>query len=288
MKRKNIVVTGATGFIGGELVTFLKKQTNVSLKTFDKKKHSLQNISSLVSLIKGADIVYHLAGVTESGADNIFEVNLQGTVNIARAIRLQKKICDLLFASTLSVYKPPKKNQEVSEAFPISPSTNYGISKYLAEEALKVFSDGTNMRSTILRISNPYGPTMQPFKHSAIATFIALAKKNMPITLHGNGEQTRDFIYIDDVVSGLWKAASHTRKAPILTLNLATGKETTLNHAIKLIEKHSGQLLTKKHIKRTGGPVSFWNINTEKSRDVLGWNPTISIEQGIKKTWEAL
>lgn len=286
MKKIRIVVTGSTGFIGTQLLTNLKEKKHVSIRTFDRKNHSLLNIDSLIPLVTGADIIYHLAGETQSDAKDIFDVNLQGTVNILRATKMASKKCKFIFTSTLSVYKIPKKNQIVSEKSPIAPSNNYGISKYLAEEAIRLFSEKNALQSIILRVSNPYGPTMQPFKHSAIATFIALAKHKKPIVLYGGGEQTRDFIYIDDVISGLWNAANQQTNELTTTLNLASGQETKLSSVVKLIERCSGKKLEKKHAYAEKAELGYWKIDISKTRRLLKWNPSKSIEKGILKTWE--
>lgn len=286
MKRINIVVTGSTGFIGTQLLEFLKKKKHVSVKVFDRAKHSLFKKDSLVPLMRGANVIYHLAGETRSDSKTIFDVNLQGTINLLSAIKMHNNKCKIIFTSTLSVYKIPRKNQIVSESFPISPHNNYGISKYLAEQAIRLFSNEEMLTSVILRISNPYGPSMKSFKHSAIATFIALAKQNKPIHVYGTGEQTRDFIFIDDVISGLWQAANIETKLPTLTLNLASGKETKLSYVMKLIEKCSGEKLRKNFRSAEKNSLGYWKIDPTKARHILKWSPSLSIEQGIKKTWE--
>jgi len=278
-----IAITGSTGFIGQALIWHLQNiKGEHQIRTFDRKKHSLQDKTSLLPLFKNCDLVFHLAAVNNKSDPNLFSTNVLGTINVLEAINeVANPSCKIIFTSSFSVYKLPKKNEIITEQFTTHPSNRYGISKLISEKILELYSQNSNKEIIILRISNPYGPRMTPYKHSVIATFFAETLKNNPLIIHGKGTQTRDFIYIDDVVTALWKSAITSFPSRFSIINICSGAQTSIESLIQILEKCLKKKL-KVAYKTQEKEAGFWKGDNSFARKTLNWKPTIDIQRGIR------
>ncbi|MDO8658379.1 MAG: NAD(P)-dependent oxidoreductase [Candidatus Levybacteria bacterium] len=278
-----IVITGSTGFIGQALIRYLRDiKGDHQIQTLDRNKHSLQDKASLLSLFRNCDLVFHLAAVNNKDDPNLFTTNVLGTINVLEAINeVADPSCKIIFTSSFSVYKLPKKNEIITERFTTHPSNKYGLSKLISEKILELYSQNSNKKIVILRISNPYGPKMTPYKHSVVATFFAKALEDKPLVIHGKGTQTRDFIYIDDVVAALWKSAITSLPSPFSIINVCSGTQTSIESLIRIIEeclKKKLKVVYKTQKKESG----FWKGDNSFARKMLNWKPTIDIQRGIQ------
>ncbi|HUT84327.1 MAG TPA: SDR family oxidoreductase, partial [Thermodesulfobacteriota bacterium] len=191
------VITGSSGFIGSHLIHALKQLKTIEVCQFQQGVHSLFDPDTLKPLLKKSRIVYHLAGANRAAPHELMGVNVIGTLNMLEVMR---QVADadvkLVFLSSFQVYRPTPESVMVDESFPLEPESLYGVSKKMAEELISFYG----LPSIIFRPSNIYGPGCRPYYNSVISTFCDLMVKGKPLTLNGTGEQSRDFIYVSDVV----------------------------------------------------------------------------------------
>lgn len=300
MKNKLVVVTGGAGFIGSHIAWELVRDNEVividNLYTGKEEnvppgaklvRADIRDYDAISELISHADYVFHEAAqvsVVESIRDPAFteEVNVLGTLNIIRG--LLEGHGKLIFASSAAVYgdNPNLPLKETERPRPLSP---YGVTKAAAEEYLRVYHELYGLPVVSLRYFNVFGPR-QGFNQYAgvISIFINRALAGEPLVIYGDGKQTRDFIYVKDVVRANLLVAG-SRRANGRVFNVATGKQTSiLELAMKIIE-----------ITGTTSSIVFENPRPGDIRhslaDIteirkLGFEPEWSLEEGLKKTVE--
>ena len=274
--KETVAITGASGFIGEHLDRSLSENYNV--KKFDRESNSLAHPDTLEELLMDCDIVYHLAAQIRGNDDVLREVNVEGTGNVIKAMNMYCNQAHLIFASSFAVYSTPKSGEVIDEEFQTSPRNVYGSTKLEAEELI-VDAMNEGLSASILRLSNVYGIGVPPYQQSVISTFIDIIKNNGELTIHGDGEQTRDFVYIDDVVDLLLKLAA-TKKNGIF--NVCSGEEVSINHILQKISEHFGITPKIKYMYKedSGG---YWVGDNSKAGKVLEWNPKVSFDEGIKR-----
>ena len=292
------LVTGGAGFIGSNLVDLLikKKHKVIVLDNFSTgrksnlKGHSKANLkiinidiskkNNIDKYFSGVDYVFHLAGLADivpsiENPKKYFESNVLGTLNIIRASH-RKKIKKFIYAASASCYGFPKRFPTKEES-PIKPMYPYALTKVQGEELVMHWNKVYNFPAISLRFFNCYGPRSRTTGAYGAVFGVFLAQKfaNKPLTVVGNGKQTRDFIHVRDLVSAIYKAASSKKKGVIY--NLAGGKEVQVNKIAKLI---GGK--TVKIPKRPGEPDRSLGDITKIKRD-LNWKPKIKIEDGVRE-----
>ncbi|WP_099211429.1 SDR family oxidoreductase [Thermococcus henrietii] len=300
MRNKLIVVTGGAGFIGSHIAWELVKDNEVividNLYTGKAEnvppgaklvKADIRDYEAIAELVSNADYVFHEAAqvsVVESIRDPVFteEVNVLGTLNILRA--LLDGHGKLIFASSASVYgdNPNLPLKETERPRPLSP---YGVTKATVEEYLRVYHELYGLPVVALRYFNVFGPR-QGFNQYAgvISIFINKALAGEPLVIFGDGKQTRDFIYVKDVVRANLLVAE-SKRANGRIFNVATGKQTSiLELAMKIIEI-TGTTSSIIFDKPRPGDIrhSLADITEIKK---LGFEPEWSLEEGLKKTVE--
>ena len=291
------LVTGGAGFIGSNLVDELihRGHTVVVLDNFstgrranlshhNKKKLKIVNIDisgnkPLEKYFKGVQYVVHLAGLADivpsiENPDKYFKSNVKGTLNIIQAVK-KIKIKKFIYAASASCYGIPK-NYPTRESDEIQPMYPYALTKWQAEELIMHWAKVYSLPAISLRFFNAYGPRSRTSgAYGAVfGVFLAQRLANKPLTIVGDGNQTRDFIHVKDLVNGIIKAALSKKKNKIY--NIGGGKEVKVNKIAKLV---GGK---KIHIpKRPGEPYrSLANIS--KIKKDLNWKPKIDIEKGVK------
>lgn len=277
---KTILVTGAGGLLGLHLVKILRRRRDINLKIFDRRKHSLEKPEILSNLVKNCEVIFHLAAVNSPNDPDVFKVNVLGTSNLLDALVINKVNCQIIFPSTFGVYKTPVSGQKIDENFEVYPRNRYGISKFLSEELIRLYS-GDSIKSRILRISNVYGPGDRPGR-SAVANFFEKIKKGEAIEVYGNGLQTRDFIYLDDVVRAMINSMDAGLKNNVVTLNVCSGEETSINKLIEFIEKICNKTVKIKYKEPNKSGLGYWRGDNNKAKKLLNWAPKISLEKGLK------
>ncbi|NJE76851.1 SDR family oxidoreductase [Thermococcus sp. ES12] len=300
MRNKLIVVTGGAGFIGSHIAWELSRENEVividNLYTGRREnvppavkfvQADIRDYSAIAELISHADYVFHEAAqvsVIESVRDPIFteEVNVIGTLNILKA--LLEGHGKLIFASSAAIYgdNPNLPLKESERPRPLSP---YGVTKATAEEYLRVFNELYGVPTVALRYFNVFGPRQSANQYAGvISIFINRALKNEPLVIFGDGKQTRDFIYVKDVVKANILAAE-SRKSNGKVFNVATGRQTTiLELAMKIIEI-TGATSSIIFDKPRPGDIRHSLADISEIRR-LGFEPEWGLENGLKKTVE--
>lgn len=294
-----VLVTGGAGFIGSHLVKallraghFVRVLDNFSTGSMDNIVDVARDVEIVVGdvrdysvvekCVRGVDVVIHLAALIDVAEsierpDLYFEVNVIGTHNIAKACR---GVNVLIFASSSSVYGDPLKIP-IPEDHLLSPRSPYAASKAAGEALIQAFSSIYGYRPIILRIFNVYGPKQSRAYAGVVIEFIRRVLRREPPIIYGDGEQTRDFIHISDVIDAIMKAMSIERARGVF--NIGSGKAVTINQLAKLILK----TLNREDLKPVYAPPRPGDIkhsiaDITKSRKILGFEPKISLEEGIK------
>lgn len=276
-------MTGSTGFIGSHLVSRLK-QEGIEPKLFDRKLYSLEDKNSLVEFVRDCDTVFHLAAINDPSDPEVFKVNVLGTANLLDVVKTAGANPKVIFTSTIGVYKPPEKGRIVDEMYEISPRNRYTLSKLLCEELFKYSSRVESVNSVILRLSNVYGPGDRVGR-SVTSNFLDAAKKGSPLILYGSGDQTRDFVFIDDVIEALLLAASTDLDMNPSVINICSGEETSIKKLASLVKEISEKKvnIVQKDPNVSGG--GFWRGSNELAHKLLNWTPAVSLEEGLKLTY---
>lgn len=320
---KNWLITGGCGFIGTSLIqVLLSKYPNVNIRVLDNllvgSKEDLKEVTDFkeingidihtspngVELLrgdikdsnacseasKGIDCIVHLAANTGVGPSvenpkSDMEANVMGTFNMLEAARTHK-VSKFIFASSgapVGECIPP-----IHEELPPHPVSPYGASKLAGEGYCSAYYKSFGVETVALRFSNVYGPG-STHKSSVVAKFIKQALTGETLVIYGDGTQTRDFIYLDDLINAL--VLSATRKGiGGETFQIATSRETTLDEITDLMLKtFENNGIARPKIKKTEprlGDVKRNFSDTNKAKKVLGWECKWSLDRGIQKTVE--
>ncbi|TSB46085.1 NAD-dependent epimerase/dehydratase family protein [Alkalicoccobacillus porphyridii] len=304
---KHVLVTGGAGFIGSQLVrALLKKSEHITivddLTTGNRDEisdspnitfieDSILNEKLLEDILPDIDVVFHIAcrnlvlSVTDMHED--FEVNLRGAYTLLDQIRKHgKQIKRFVYTSTASVYGDatilPTPLKEINIRMP------YAASKYGAEQYAHVFYHLHQIPVTILRLSNVYGPgqvATNPYC-GVVAKFFEARHAGLPMTIFGDGSQTRDFTFIDDTIEAILLAAQK-KEAIGEIFNVATGEETSiLELAVEVAtvfgDKEPNHLFST---KRTVDTINRRCLAIEKSKQLLLWEPKVKLADGIQRTY---
>ncbi len=303
---QRVVVTGGAGFIGARLVARLLA-AGASVLVLDDfstgapdslpQGHGrLEVVSGTVTdaalvarVLDGAALVFHLAArniiVSTKNPREDFEVNIGGTLNVLLAAR-KHRVGRVVYASSASVYGNPRY-LPIHEDDATNMLSPYAVSKFAGESYCKAFYESYGLSTTILRYSNVYGPTQRaenPYC-GVVAKFFEWVLAGEPPRIHGDGEQTRDFTYIDDAVDATLRAAVSPR-ADGQVYNVATGYETTINRLARLILDLVGSPLDPVYVDRRDiDNIRRRVLNIEKGRRELRWVPAVTLERGLRLTY---
>ena len=306
-----VLVTGAGGFIGHHLVKRLKDEgywvRGVDLKHPEYESSpadefeilDLRRWDNCLMATRGqVDIVYNLAadmggiGYITAFHAEIARNNILINAHMLEASR-QNGIERFLFSSSACVYAQSKqKNPEVTplreeDAYPADPEPGYGWEKLYAEELCRYYWHDYKLETRIVRFHNVYGPlgTYDGGKEKAPAAIcrkVASATDADEIEIWGDGEQTRSFMYVDDCVEGLIRImASDYRDA----LNLGTDELVTINQLVDMVCAAAGKRLKKRHNLQGPQGVRGRNSDNSRLRQVLGWEPSLTLRQGLRRTY---
>lgn len=260
-----IAITGSDGFLGSHLRLSLEK--DIDLIDFDKTKHSLFRSETLKSFLNDVDVVVHLAGANKDDNYGLFKTNVMGTAGLLEGMKQFSPNARIVFSSSFQAYE----------------DSAYGISKKLAEDVVKSFSKFYGIKSIILRISNIYGPGGKPFYNSVIATFVHLIKSNKPIMINGTGEQKRDYIYVDDVVSAI-KKTIYCSGSMSENFDICSEKLVSLNEIVGFLENDFKKEIKVEYNKEEVQQREEIERDCLHAKEKLKWRPLVDIEEGLRRT----
>jgi nucleoside-diphosphate-sugar epimerase len=303
-----ILVTGGAGFIGSHIATRLLQDgksvrvlDNFANSTRDNLEHiiddidliegDLRNEDDLRRAVEGVDLVYHegaLGSVPRSIADPLtsFDVNATGTLKLLNAAR-DANVRRVVYASSSSVYgnTPVLPKQEAMKPMPISP---YAVSKLAAEQLCVSFYETYGLETVSLRYFNVFGPRQNPWSQYAavMPKFLNAYTSGQQPTIFGDGEQSRSFTYIDNVVEGNI-LAGFAPDAAGKVMNLASDKNYSVNFIAKTMADLLGVDFNPTYEPPRQGDVRDSLADITIARDTLGWEPKVSLEDGIRRTVDA-
>lgn len=290
-----VLVTGGSGFIGSHLVDKLRER-DFDVRVFDKQKPlredvewfkgDLLNQSEVLEACKDIEVIYHLAAIADvnvalSHFETCFQVNEQGTMNFLKAAQAEE-VERFILASTTWVYG--NMYDKVDETTPIPlPDHIYTKTKIGQEQLVFAWHKHYGLPYTILRFDIPYGPRMRG--NMAISIFTRRALRHEPITIFGDGEQGRCFIYVEDLAEGNIAALNDAGKNDIF--NLPGSEFITMNKIVQVLEKIFGKLQVKYEPAR---PHDFKGavVSKEKAKELLKWEAKTAFEEGLRKYVESV
>ena len=300
------VVTGGAGFIGSNTVDELIRRGHSVVVLDDLsagKEENLAEVRSKISFIKGsitdlevvrkamheADYVLHLAArtsVPRSVKDPIEtnRVNIDGTLNVLVAAR-DAKVKRIVFAASSSAYgeTPTLPKLETMQPAPISP---YGVTKYVGELYAQVFGRAYGLENVSLRYFNVFGPRQDPNSpySGVLSKFCTAFLEGTQPAIFGDGEQSRDFTYIENVVQANLLACE-APSASGKVFNVGTGSRFTLNQTLAMLQRISGVNLEVKYEPAREGDIRDSQADITQGREILAYNPTVEFEEGLERTF---
>jgi len=299
-----VLVTGGAGFIGSHIVDFLlKKGYDVVI---------IDNLSTGKKELINNKASFYIADITDSDQINkIFEkekpdyvihaaaqvmlrksleqpvedakTNIIGTINILEACK-KNKVKKIIYTSTGGARVGEPEYLPVDERHPLNPCSPYGISKHTAEHYVWMYNKLYNLNYLIFCFGNVYGPRDDPSTNRVTAVFATKMLGGETPTIFGDGEQTRDFIYVIDLAEFI---ADSIEKEPEHRLfHLANGEQISINKIFGILKHQSGFNGEARHIEAVKGEVKDIVLDTSLAEKELGWKPKHSFEEGLKETFE--
>jgi nucleoside-diphosphate-sugar epimerase len=301
------LVTGGAGFIGSNIVDELVKrgQEVVVLDDLSAGKEAnltavrekidlhigtITDLAAVQSACKRVDHVIHLAARTSVPRSvlNPLEsnhVNIDGTLNVLVAAR-DAQVRRFVFAASSSAYgeTPTLPKVETMPARPISP---YGVTKYVGEMYAQVFGRVYGLENACLRYFNVFGPRQDPTSQysGVLSRFMLAVIEGQAPVIYGDGEQSRDFTYVENIVDETLRACE-APEASGLVFNGGTGARITLNQVLKMLSRITGQTIQAKYDVARNGDIRDSQADVSLARKILGYEPRVQFEEGLKQTWE--
>ncbi len=301
----NILVTGGAGFIGSHLVRHLLAKGEKVTALDNLSTGLAENLPPEAKLVEmdildedlpkvvaaGAfDAIVHLAAQTmvdTSIKDPLLDTreNLLGTVHVLEAARAAN-VKRVIFASTAAVYGDVKEDDlPVREAQPTEPMSFYGLSKLSVEKYLEMYRKIYGMEYVVLRFANVYGERQGDGGEGGVISIFAKAvAEGRDITIYGDGEQTRDFVYAGDIAEGIL-AALRTEEVNA-AYNLSTQTETSLRELVSLLAEIRGREIVPKYGAEREGDIYKSMLSNSRARRGLDWQPATTLAEGLRRTYE--
>lgn len=298
------LVLGGVGFLGSHLVQLLVKE-RFTVRVFDLPGQAARRLGSvleyidlvegdfrrgqeLAAAVEGCETVFHLVGTTvpsSSNRDPVYDVesNVAGTLRLLENC-VDKKVKQVIFSSSGGTVYGSVQSWPVSETYLTEPCSSYGITKLACEKYLALFHRLHGLDYAVLRVSNVYGPG-GPVKgeQGVVGAFLARMKRDEAIPLWGDGAVVRDYVYVQDVARA-FRAALQQRSS-FRVFNIGTGVGTSLKELIAKMEQITGRRarIEAKPARPVDVPVNVLDIS--RAHQHLDWKPTMSLEEGLARTW---
>lgn len=292
---KKAVVTGGAGFVGSHVIDALiregfsvdvvdnlsgGKRENVNPKA-TLHEIDVRNYEALLPIMEGAQYVFHLAALPRvqysiDYPEETNSVNIGGTLSVLRAAHAAK-VSRVVYAASSSAYGNQEK-MPLTEDMKADPLSPYGLQKYVGELYAKVFATVYGLQTVSVRFFNVYGPRLDPEGAYAlvIGRFLKQRVEGKPMTITGDGEQTRDFTHVTDIVAGMIAAATSPKVGKGEVINLGRGKQVSVNDLAKLIGGPVEYIPPRIEPKRTEADI-------RRAKELLGWEPKVTLEEGVQE-----
>jgi UDP-glucose 4-epimerase len=305
-----VLVTGGAGFIGSHVAdVFLAKGWEVTIVDdlssgkrenipADTKFHEIGVTSpELTRLVteQSFAVIVHLAAqidVRKSVADPIADatINVLGTLNLMEALRAAGVSTRVVFTSTGGALYGDFSTPPNYETYPKDPESPYAIAKLSAEYYLAYYSRVHNIDSAALRFGNVYGPRQDPHGEAGVvAIFCGRILGNRPLTIFGDGRQTRDYVYVGDVARAVYLGATEPLpdkgRLDARAFNIGTGQGTSVVEIAKLLQEVAGTKVPVEFAPHRPGEQQESFVNADKARELLGWTPNLTLREGLARTF---
>ena len=300
---KKVLVTGGAGFIGSHVVDRLVNDCyevrvidNLSTGNLDNiqdhlnsgkvelVKGDIREASTVKETLEGVSAVIHLAALVSvplsiQNPNLTFDINLLGTLNLLRS-SIEKRLEKFVFVSSCTVCGEPK-TLPVTEKTPTDPISPYAESKLIGERYCLGFSERQLLESVVLRFFNVYGPRQTINDYSGVITrFLECCDQKLPLTIYGDGSQTRDFVNVNDVATAV--VSSLESKAASEVFNIGTGKPTTINELAQAIIELTVSKNEVHFEKARPGDIKNSYADISKAKKLLGFEPQVSLRSGLQ------
>lgn len=296
LEDQTILVTGGAGFIGSHLVDALVPANTVRvLDNFSTGVRSrvpdgvevyegdLQNPAVVRDAMSGVDVVCHLAALISVGASiddpgTSHAVNVTPTRSLLDEARTEQ--ATMVFASSAAIYGHPE-TRPIPESMPKTPISPYGLDKLTADHYCRLYAELYDVDAVALRFFNVYGPHQRGGQYSGVIdTFLHQAIAGDPLTVHGDGTQTRDFVHVSDVVQAVQLAAVHGDAGA--AYNIATGQSTSINDLASLVQEITDSSSEIIHTDPRPGDIQHSQADITKAESALNYSPQTSLREGLR------
>jgi len=305
------LVTGGAGFIGSNLVDALLARGDEVTVIDDLSTGKRRNLEK--ALVNGAtleavdiryaeavkdvvsrtqpEVIFHLAAqidVRKSVADPAADarINVEGTANMLSAAQAHG-VRRFVNTSTGGAIYGELEHVPASEDHRVAPEAPYGLSKFCAEQYCEIFTRLHGLSTVSLRYGNVYGPRQDPLGEAGVIAIFcgAVLDGGKKTTIFGDGEQTRDYVFVDDVVDANLRAAESDASGPI---NVGLGRERTVLDIVEVLNEHASDGFQPEHAPERLGEVRRSALDPSRAREELGWEAKVELDEGLKRTLDSL
>lgn len=307
MTERTALITGGTGFIGTHLVDACRPDARVRVLDHDLGDVAKQlqaddgvelypadvcNLDAVRTAMDGVDVVYHLAAVANVAQPRreplaTHRVNVGGTLAVLEAARQVDADPRVVVASSAAIYGDPPR-LPIHESHPPNARSMYGIQKLAADRYATAYHELYGLETVVVRPFNVYGPVPMGRTPDVVSIFVDQARRGGPITVHGDGAQTRDFVHVRDVADAFRRAGLLGRSLGIgsYTFNVGTGEGTSIATIAERVAELAGGDVAIEHSEARPNDIQASVADIGKATTWLGWEPTVGLDEGLEGLME--
>ena len=295
------LVTGGAGFIGSHIVDKLiargdqvvivdnlstGKKENINQEALFYELDIRDDLSEIFNQHKVDYIIHHAAQIDIQHSlrepDFDSDVNITGSINLFNHA-IKGGVKKVIYASSAAVYGHPEY-LAIDENHPVNPISYYGISKHTPEHYLEVFKELHGLDYTVLRYANAYGVRQDPKGEGGVISIFVdkFLNQETPI-IFGDGHQTRDFVYVDDIAQANLLAIKNGSGEII---NIGCNVQTSVNELVEMMKEVTGSSLEAKYQAARAGDIKYSYLDNTKAKDILGWEPNYNLKRGLEETFQ--